>query len=239
MQRSNQSLACSCLPARSSRSPTKASASIRAQAPAAGRARDNAGRRCVVAGNAADAAPRPAGAARGLIEHQRLDCAAAQALFGDDGLEHRERGRERRHARSRGGDVGPGVETTPSGCRADQPGWPRPCSDLAKEERVAAPDQHQVDDEELAGVAQAEAQLLREAVAADDVVAQRQRATGTRSAASTRAKVAAMASSVMIATASTSRAARSPPKAALPPSRRRVSTASSSASARRSTGPTS
>lgn len=55
--------------------------------------------------------------------------------------------------------------------RSNQVG-PRPCCDFAKEERVAAPDQHQVDDQELAGVAQA-VELLREAVAADDVVAQR------------------------------------------------------------------
>ena len=45
---------------------------------------------------------------------------------------------------------------------------------LAKQQRVAAPDQHQIDDQELAGVAQA-IELLREADRAGDVVAQRHR----------------------------------------------------------------
>jgi hypothetical protein len=111
-----------------------------------------------------------------LVEHQRVDRAATQALLGHQVLEHGEGGRQRRHAGARLRHVGGGVEA-----RLDQdaaPVEPGPATsvqlDLAKKQRVAAPEDDEVDDEELAGVAQA-VELLRVARRRGDVVAQRHR----------------------------------------------------------------
>ena len=174
----------------------------------------------------------------GLVEHQCIDRAAAQALLRHQVLEHGEGRSQRRHARARLRQVVRGIEA-----RLDQdaaPVEPGPAAavqlDLAKEQRVAAADEDEVDDEELAGVAQA-VELLRIACRGADSW---RNVTGESawSADSTCANVASIASSATTATASTSDRSSTASKAALPPSHA-ASTASLRSSACRSAAMTS